>query len=127
MEEKRRARKPSQAGKALWLRRSFLLGLWLAALLVLAAAALLYYPGTTAPAEVPVRQGPYFEQTEDKVNLNQAPLCELMLLPGIGEKRGQAIIAYRQRNGRITELEQLLEISGIGPKTLEGLRPYACL
>jgi competence protein ComEA len=53
------------------------------------------------------------------VNLNTADKEELMSLDGIGEVKSSAIIAYRSQIGRFTSVEQLLDVKGIGPKTLE--------
>jgi len=60
-----------------------------------------------------------------RVNINTAPGYELRLLPGIGPKAASAIIEYRQTHGQFARLEDLVEIKGIGPKTVERIRPYA--
>ena len=44
-------------------------------------------------------------------------------LPGVGPKTAQKIIDWRTRNGRFGSVDELAEIDGIGPKTLERLRP----
>lgn len=58
------------------------------------------------------------------LDLNTASPGDLTRLPGIGEKRAEEIVAFREANGGFTKVEQLLEIKGIGDKTLEKLRPY---
>lgn len=58
------------------------------------------------------------------VELNSATKEELMGLPGIGESRAEAIIAYREAHGAFTEVDELTEVEGIGEKTLEKLREY---
>ena len=52
------------------------------------------------------------------VNLNTAGVEELMTLPGIGKKRAEDIVAYRQMNGGFSSVEELTKISGIGNSML---------
>lgn len=56
-----------------------------------------------------------------KVNLNQANKEELKTLSGVGDKRAEDIIEYRQKNGGFKSKEELQEVSGIGAKTYESL------
>ena len=58
------------------------------------------------------------------VNINTATKNELMSLPGIGEVKAMAIINYRQTYGDFQSVGELINVSGIGEKTLEGLLPY---
>ncbi|MGW6376321.1 ComEA family DNA-binding protein [Rhodococcus sp. NPDC055112] len=57
-----------------------------------------------------------------KVNLNTASEAELDGLPGVGPVTAAAIVAWRQANGKFTDVEQLGEVDGIGPARLEKLR-----
>ena len=61
------------------------------------------------------------------VNINSAGLDELQRLPGIGPAYAQRILDYRTEHGRFTSVEQLDNVKGIGPKTLEKLRPFVSL
>ena len=61
------------------------------------------------------------------VNLNTADQAALETIPGIGPVTAQAIIAYRTEIGSFESIDQLLEVSGIGPATLESMRPYVTL
>ncbi|TLU68095.1 helix-hairpin-helix domain-containing protein [Thalassotalea litorea] len=54
----------------------------------------------------------------DSVNLNQADLQELQKISGLGAKKAQAIIDYREVNGPFTDVKQLLNVKGIGEKFL---------
>ena len=58
------------------------------------------------------------------ININTATAEELDLLPDIGPKRAQAIVAYRQAYGPFSAPEDLLHVDGIGEIILEKIRPY---
>lgn len=58
------------------------------------------------------------------VNVNTATAEELTALPGIGEKRAQAILEIRKEKGGFKSVDELTEVKGIGPANLEKLRPY---
>ncbi len=62
-----------------------------------------------------------------RLDLNKASAGELMALPGIGEKRAQAIIAWRDANGPFCRVDDLEDVRGIGPATLERLRAFVCV
>ncbi len=112
------------------------------AALAIVLAALWWYPPLSQPAYAPLsaeaflgsrlqpsdslkpgdsRQTSDNRQAGDKVNVNTASLEELTVLPGIGEKRAADIIARREADGPFQSPEDLLAVSGIGPKTLEAL------
>ena len=57
-----------------------------------------------------------------RVNINTAGVSELDGLPGIGPVLAQRIIDWRTANGPFTSPEDLLQVSGIGQTTLDGLR-----
>ena len=62
------------------------------------------------------------EQQPQKINLNQAEAWLLEALPGIGEVRAQAIIEYRQRNGRFHNINELTKVEGIGTTAYEQIK-----
>lgn len=61
------------------------------------------------------------------ININEDGLYKLMLLPGIGEKTAEKIIAYRNENGRFSAIEDLMNVSGIGKATLNEISNYIIL
>ncbi|PBB06834.1 helix-hairpin-helix domain-containing protein [Salimicrobium humidisoli] len=60
----------------------------------------------------------------DKVKINYATVDEITTINGIGPSKAEAIIAYREENGMFRKPEELLEVSGIGEKTLENMEEY---
>ena len=54
-----------------------------------------------------------------KVNINKADIKQLQTLNGIGLKKAQAIIAYREANGKFKSISDLTKIKGIGEKKLD--------
>lgn len=65
-------------------------------------------------------------ETSDKivVNINTATKDELMRLNGVGEKKAETIIEYREENGLFNKKEDLMNIPGIGQKTFENLQEH---
>lgn len=57
------------------------------------------------------------------VDLNTADAALLDTLPGVGPVTAESILAWRSEHGRFSTVEELLEVSGIGERTLEELRP----
>ena len=53
------------------------------------------------------------------VNINSADKQTLMQVKGIGGKRADAIILWREKNGPFKSVDQLTEIDGIGPSLVE--------
>jgi competence protein ComEA len=95
----------------------------LASLLTDAEQVLVYKqtPGGAAAsgtAAVPTASG----APAGQINVNTASATELEELPGIGEVLAQAIVDYRTENGPFTSVDQLEDVSGIGPATLEDIR-----
>ena len=71
-------------------------------------------PQTGPAAASPTPSGP--------VDLNIATVEQLDALPGVGPVTAAAIMAWRQANGKFTDVDQLGEVDGIGPVRLEKLR-----
>lgn len=58
-----------------------------------------------------------------QVDINTADATELESLPGVGPVTASAILSWRAANGSFTSVDQLVEVDGIGPATLNRLRP----
>ena len=60
------------------------------------------------------------QTVSDKLNINTASASEIQkALIGIGAKKAEAIVQYREKHGNFTVAEQLLEVQGIGKATIE--------
>lgn len=57
------------------------------------------------------------------VNINTADYEELQTIKGIGPTKAQAIIQYRNTNGKFQSVDDLKKISGFGDKTVAKLKP----
>lgn len=58
------------------------------------------------------------------VNINSASLSELQTLPGIGQVKAQSILDFRKSHGNFVKVEDLDNVEGIGPATINLFKPY---
>ena len=87
-------------------------------------------PSGAAPAPAPGEPTPAGDNPSSPggsasgsgVSLNSATAEELTELKGVGEVTAQAIVAYREEHGGFKDVEELLEVSGIGPAKLAQLK-----
>ena len=101
----------------------------LALVLLACCAALMAAPlmGQRTAGDAYVSSGgeavlPEIELPGGTIAVNMADLYELTELPGVGETIGQRIIDERESGGYFLYPEDMLAVSGIGVKTLEGFR-----
>ena len=73
------------------------------------------------PAPSPSEQTP---APTELININTADAQTLQQLPGIGEKRAQAIVDYRESSGPFQSVEELTEVKGIGEGILAQVYDY---
>ncbi|MGV6806912.1 MAG: ComEA family DNA-binding protein [bacterium] len=79
--------------------------------LAIAFGSVVAAPSFAAEAEVAIASS---------VNVNTASAEEIAeVLDGIGLKRAEAIVEYRNAHGKFTSADQLLQVKGVGEKTLE--------
>lgn len=64
------------------------------------------------------------EEQTSKININTATKESLMTLPGIGEAKALAILAYRQTHGAFSTIEELMEIEGIKEGVYSKIKDY---
>ncbi len=58
------------------------------------------------------------------INVNSASVDQLSTIKGLGPKKAQAIIDYRQQNGPFKSVSELGNVPGIGDKLLASITPY---
>jgi len=59
-----------------------------------------------------------------KVDVNNAPWYELVLLPKLGEVKAKAIVAYREKYGSFKSIDELSKVKGINTSVLESIRDH---
>ena len=96
---------------------------------VKAFAMVLFFSLLTLTTQVSVAQSDAVEKkakqtvlssvNKEVININKSTLEQLVTLKGVGKKKAHAIIAYRQRAGKFKEVNDLLNVKGIGMKVIE--------
>lgn len=64
------------------------------------------------------------EDIKVKLDINNAPWYELVLLPKLGEVKAKAIVAYREKNGSFKTLDELSNVKGISTSIIEAIRDH---
>lgn len=105
--------------RTLGLRRSDRIVVLVLALILAISCGATWYRRGPGAALLPSREAVIF-----RVNINTAGADDLILLPGIGEKTAERIIAERAL-GPYSDISDLARVRGIGPATLERIAPYA--
>jgi len=84
--------------------------------LVLLTVLAFYTP--TSFANQPTTTDQVAQQSTQNIDINRAGVEELSTLKGIGSKKAQAIIEYREIYGQFSSVEDLLNVKGVGEKVL---------
>ncbi|MDO8142429.1 MAG: helix-hairpin-helix domain-containing protein [Candidatus Brocadiales bacterium] len=64
------------------------------------------------------------EDIKVKLDVNNAPWYELVLLPKLGEVKAKAIVAYREKHGGFKRIDELSRVKGISASVLESIREH---
>jgi competence protein ComEA len=73
--------------------------------------------------QVIVKSSVEFQQELDsKISINDASADQLDEIPGVGPSIASRIIDHREKNGPFSSLQQLTDVSGIGPKMFENIK-----
>ncbi|MNI46213.1 ComE operon protein 1 [compost metagenome] len=64
------------------------------------------------------------DASDGLIHINSAGLNELQNIPGIGVKKAQAILDYRNQHGAFTSINDLTKVKGIGDKMLQKMKPH---
>ncbi len=64
------------------------------------------------------------EKPEIMININTDNIFELTLIPGIGTSKAKAILDYRKENGDFQNIEEIMNVAGIGESTFNKLKAY---
>lgn len=78
---------------------------------------------TVPPTDAPAGDGPVDPHPEAPIDINAASAEDLLALPGVGPATAAAIVEHRRVNGPFATVDDLDDVRGIGPATLEQLRP----
>jgi competence protein ComEA len=106
-------------------RRADLSGLNLARLLVDGEQVVVGIP--PPPGIAASAAGDPAAQAGALVNINTATATQLEELPGVGPVTAESIIAFRSEHGAFTDVEELLDVSGIGDATLAEIAPHVTI
>ena len=80
--------------------------------------------GPAASEAQPPAPSPSASEAPGLININTAGSEELQTLPGIGEKRAEDIIAYREEHGPFRIVEDITDVGGIGEGILSRIIDY---
>lgn len=74
--------------------------------------------------ELPITDSIFYQQPtpDNPLNINTADQLHIEMLPGIGPVKAESIIRHREKHGRFEDADDLMDVYGIGPKTVSQIR-----
>ncbi|MDR1976753.1 MAG: helix-hairpin-helix domain-containing protein [Campylobacteraceae bacterium] len=60
-----------------------------------------------------------------KIDINSADAKTLASIKGVGDKKAEAIVDYREKNGKFTNIDDVVKVKGVGNKLLEIIKQEA--
>ena len=96
-------------------------------LLLVVSLFVLSSTGQVFAADKAVKPSVAAAEMSDKINVNTASNEQLAAIKGIGVKKAQAIIDYREEHGNFARLNDLIKVKGIGESTLKKIEPFVML
>ena len=96
-------------------------------LLLVVSLFVLSSTGQVFAADKAVKPSVAAVEMSDKINVNTATNEQLAAIKGIGVKKAQAIIDYREEHGNFARLNDLIKVKGIGESTLKKIEPFVML
>jgi competence ComEA-like helix-hairpin-helix protein len=121
---------------AWWIAYGIVIGLAAAGLILLLAAPQRGQPiqlipaptrvatSTALPETAVATAAPLAPPTQAIIDINMATATQLDQLPGVGPTLAQSIVAYREAHGPFANIDDLLNVPGIGQRTLDAIRPF---
>lgn len=88
------------------------------------AAVVLTLCATAVPAVMSRAEHATLRPPDMRIDVNSATRLELMIIPGIGDALASAILDHREAHGPFRTIEALDAVRGIGPRTIEDVRPF---
>jgi competence protein ComEA len=82
-------------------------------------------PAGATPSTVAIPNVADAPSNAGRININTATARELEALPGIGEVTAGRIVAFREEHGPYRSVDDLIHVSGVSTRTIEGLRDVA--
>jgi competence protein ComEA len=115
---------PEPRPAALWLRRADQACAAVVVAVSLAVIAVYWVKEWGRQGELIDVEHPAPPPIDYQIDINVAPWPEFAVLPGLGEVLAKRIVESREQQGPFCDHDDLRRVRGIGPRTLERLRPY---